>query len=142
MPITFQNQDLRFNLKNRQAIRSWLIHEISRKRKRCGDLNFVFTTDEALFKVNVEFLNHHTYTDIITFDSCEGDLVNGDIMISIDRVRDNAAKFAVTFDEELHRVLVHGVLHLCGYKDKTRDEAALMRKLEGQALRRLKQALI
>lgn len=142
MPITFQNQDLQFNLKNRQAIRRWLINEIARERKRCGELNFVFTTDEALFKINVEFLNHHTYTDIITFDSCEGDLVNGDIMISIDRVRDNAAQFAVTFDDELHRVLVHGVLHLCGYKDKTSAEAAQMRKLEGQALRRLKQALI
>ena len=101
-------------------------------------MNFVFTSDEALLNTNIQFLNHNTYTDIITFDYCDKDVVHGDIIISVERVKENAAKFNVEFNEELKRVIIHGVLHLCGYKDKSTRDAELMRKKENSALRKYK----
>ena len=105
-----------------------------KEKKVCGDLSFVFMSDAALLKHNQEFLNHDTYTDIITFDYCEGNVVNGDILISIDRMRENAQKFNVPLHTELRRVLIHGVLHLCGYKDKKKADQEVMRKKENAAL--------
>ena len=106
----------------------------SKEKKELGEINYVFMNDEDLLKTNIEFLDHHTYTDIITFDYCEGELLNSDIFISIDRVNENATKFDTTFENELHRVMIHGVLHLCGYKDKSKKDAELMRKKENAAL--------
>ena len=100
-----------------------------------GEIVFVLTSDEAVLASNRQFLQHDTYTDIITFDYCEGKQVNGEILISLDRVKENAVKFGVSQGHELRRVMIHGVLHLCGYKDKSKRDAALMRNKEDEALK-------
>jgi probable rRNA maturation factor len=128
MAITFQNQQIEFKLKQPVKLRSWIKSTIELEKKKPGNVNFVFTNDEELLKINQQYLKHSTYTDIITFDYCEGKVVNGDIIISIDRIKENAVKFKVEFEQELHRVMIHGVLHLCGYKDKTDKDSKLMRK--------------
>lgn len=143
MAITFQSQEIDpivigFRLPGVLKTKTWIKTIIQSERKKVGQLNFVFTSDEALLKTNIQFLNHNTYTDIITFDYCEKDSVHGDIIISVERVKENAAKFDVEFNEELKRVIIHGVLHLCGYKDKTAKDAELMRKKENSALRKYK----
>ena len=95
-----------------------------------GALNYIFGTDKALLEINRNYLKHNYYTDIITFDLSEGPEIQADIFISIDRVRENASKLGVTFKEELHRVIFHGALHLCGYKDKTKKDVQAMRRME------------
>ncbi|MES2681286.1 MAG: rRNA maturation RNase YbeY [Bacteroidota bacterium] len=137
MPVTFQNQQITFVLKDKPALKAWINKVIAHETKKLGQLNFVFTSDEEVLKSNILFLNHHTYTDIITFDYCEGNTINGDILISIDRVKENAGKFGVHADEELKRVMIHGVLHLCGYKDKSKADSELMRKKENASLKLL-----
>ena len=102
--------------------------------KHIGALNYIFCDDEYLIKINIEFLNHNTYTDIITFDYCVGDELISDIYISTERVAENAKEFNETFEGELNRVLIHGLLHLCGYKDKTEEDATLMRSKENYYL--------
>ena len=99
-----------------------------------GDISLIFCSDEYLLDMNRTHLDHDYYTDIITFDYTDNQIVSGDLFISIDRVRDNASDFNVSFEHELHRVIIHGVLHLCGYKDKSDDEAKLMRSKENNAL--------
>ncbi len=136
MAITFQNQEIQFKLKDTLKVKSWIKKIIELEKKKQGQLNFVFTGDKQLLQTNIQFLNHNTYTDIITFDNCEGNTVNGDIVISVERVKENAEKFAVNFDEELKRVIIHGILHLCGYKDKTKKHAEEMRKKENWALKK------
>lgn len=136
MAITFQNQGIRFQLKGRLKLKDWIRRVILSEKKRPGDINFVFTSDEELLKVNQQYLNHNTYTDIITFDSCEGLNINGDIMISAERVAENSQKLGIESQHELKRVMIHGVLHLCGYKDKSKEESELMRKKENAALRK------
>src|SRR5690349_21730740 len=118
MSIHFQSEKIDFKLKNQAACRAWIKEVISKEKKLLGELQFVFMNDEALLERNRQFLDHDYYTDIITFDYSEGKTVSGDILISTDRVIDNATKFGVTFEQELARVMIHGVLHLCGYKDK------------------------
>lgn len=101
-----------------------------------GELNYIFVSDEALLKINIEYLNHSTYTDIITFDNSESEqLIEGDIFISVERVQENAEKFKTSFERELIRVMAHGVLHLAGYKDKKPEEAQAMRDAEERALK-------
>ena len=136
MAITFQIQEIKFKLQNPAAIKLWIKKICELEKKKQGQINFVFTNDEEVLKANIQYLNHNTYTDIITFDYCEGKIINGDIIISIERVKDNAEKFKIEFEEELKRVIIHGVLHLCGYKDKTKEASALMRKKEDWALRK------
>lgn len=138
MAITFQSQEIKFKLPEALKIKSWIKTIIRIEKKKMGQLNFVFTNDEALLNTNIQFLNHSTYTDIITFDYCENNVVHGDIIISVERVRDNADKFGAEFNDELKRVIIHGVLHLCGYKDKTTKDAELMRKKENSALSKYK----
>lgn len=135
MAISFQIRDVAFSLSEKSKLRKWIQTIIISEGKKTGDINYLFTNDEAVLKENIAWLNHNTYTDIITFDYCENDRVSGDIIISIDRVTDNAKKFKVDFQQELRRVMVHGVLHLCGYKDKRRAEAEMMRKKENQSLK-------
>lgn len=135
MPVSFQNQNVTFTLSEKTRLRFWINNVVKKEGKRCGEINFVFTSDEDILAANIQFLDHNTYTDIITFDNCEGDLIIGDILISIERVKDNALKFKVDFKEELRRVIIHGVLHLCGYKDKKTNEKELMRKKENSALK-------
>ena len=112
------------------------IKTVTEKEKhKLGTINYIFCTDDELLEINIKHLNHNTLTDIITFDYTEGKTINSDIFISVERVLDNAQKFKVTFDEEFHRVMIHGILHLCGYKDKTKADAELMRKKENNALK-------
>lgn len=112
----------------------WLHEVILREGKVPGDITYIFCNDEYMLERNRHFLNHDTYTDIITFDECVGQTVSGSILISLDRVEENATLFGKTFENELLRVVVHGTLHLCGYKDKTDDEAKLMRLKEDESL--------
>ena len=107
-----------------QNLKKWILECGSTERKAVGNISYLFCDDEYLLGVNQQYLNHDTYTDIITFDYVAADLISGDIMISIDRVGENAEKFGVPFEQELHRVVIHGVLHLLGQGDKTDREAA------------------
>lgn len=134
MAISFTSQYKTFKLLKSTSIKKWIETIIKKEKKKAGEIHYVFVDDEDLLKMNKQFLKHNTYTDIITFDYSEGRTINGDIFISIDRVKENASKFKADFNDELHRVLIHGVLHLCGYKDKTKKDAVLMRKMEENSL--------
>ena len=123
-----------FNLQNPEKVASWISVIISNENLEEGELSYIFCDDEYLHKLNVEFLKHDTLTDIISFDNSLGNQINGDIFISVERVKENASKFNTTFENELHRVIIHGVLHYCGYKDKTKKDADLMRVKENKAL--------
>ncbi len=112
----------------------WIKECIYNYNKRVGDINFIFCSDKYLLEINKKYLNHDYYTDIITFDNCINDLLNADIFISIDRVGDNAKKFNVAFFEELNRVMIHGILHLIGFKDFTDKEKKQMRRNENKCL--------
>jgi probable rRNA maturation factor len=132
--IIFQSEQINFHYKNVSQIKDWLKKIIQAEGKKAGDLTFVFCSDEYLLKFNETFLNHDTFTDIITFDYSEGKIISGDIMISIERVRENAVKFKAGVQEELFRVMAHGVMHLCGYKDKNKRDKDIMRGKEEQCL--------
>jgi rRNA maturation RNase YbeY len=137
MAITFHNQLKKFKLKNPTKIKTWIKKIIVSEKKICGNLSFVFMSDEELLKINRQFLNHDTYTDIITFDYTEEKKINGEIMISVERVEENSQKLNTKFEEELQRVMIHGVLHLCGYKDKSKSDKKLMRGKEDAALKKI-----
>ena len=137
MPITFQVEKIKFNLKKKITIKLWIAMVLRLEKKQVGQINFLFTNDEEILKKNIKFLKHNTYTDIITFNYCKDKIINGDIIISIDRVKENAEKFKSDFEEELKRVLIHGVLHLCGYNDKKTADTELMRKKENWALKQI-----
>ena len=124
------NYETEFSLENEQQISNWISSVISEEEFREGEINYIFCDDDYLLKLNLEFLNHDTLTDIISFDYTLGKEINGDVYISIERVRDNANDFNVEFIDELNRVMVHGVLHYCGYKDKSEDEEKTMRLKE------------
>lgn len=134
--INFFNEGLEFDVKGKQKIRKWVTNTISEEGfLKVSELNFIFCSDNYLLDINQKYLNHDTYTDIVTFDSSENnDEIAGDIFISIDRVNENAEKFKVDLKDELHRVIIHGVLHLCGYKDKTKEEKNKMTQKENQYL--------
>lgn len=121
-------------LKNRTILKQWIKLVIENNNKKVGEIAYIFCSDEQLLKINKEFLNHDYYTDIITFDYSETDVVSGDMFISIDRIKDNAKILGVAYQEELHRVIIHGILHLLGNKDKTETESENMRKLEDESL--------
>jgi rRNA maturation RNase YbeY len=131
--ITF-NYEINFSLVNESAIEVWVQKVIKKHYCEEGELNFIFCDDVYLHKLNIEFLQHDTLTDIISFDNSVGNLINGDIYISIERVEDNANGFKVSFQEELQRVMIHGILHYLGYKDKTYAEQEEMTKQENEAL--------
>jgi probable rRNA maturation factor len=133
MSARFHEQNIRSALKDKKKLSSFLDgvikgHNVEVKKVQ---LNYIFCTDEFLLQMNQQYLDHDTLTDIITFDLSEkDDALNGEIYVSIDRVRENAEKFKVSYAEELHRVIFHGALHLCGFKDKTKKDAAEMRRQE------------
>jgi len=124
------NYETSFKLENDLEISKWISMVISSEKFKEGDINYVFCDDDYLLKLNIEFLNHDTLTDIISFDDSIGKILQGDIFISIDRVKENANNFNVSFKEELSRVIVHGVLHYCGYNDKTEEDAKRIRDKE------------
>ena len=127
--ISFHSE-VPFEISDSDATVLWLTSIISQENYNEGEVSIVFCDDEFLHKLNVEFLNHDTLTDVISFDYSIGKEIHGEIFISIDRVRENANEFNQNFDTELSRVMAHGVLHYCGYKDKSTSEAAIMRSKE------------
>jgi probable rRNA maturation factor len=133
--IRFFSEETDFKLPHPRKTSTWIKSALKKEKKALGDLNFIFCTDEYLLQINIEYLDHHTYTDIITFDSSETPgTIEGDIFISIERIHENAGKFDRPFDEELHRVIIHGVLHLIGYGDKTKTAKIEMTKKENAYL--------
>ena len=134
MAIRFAVQDINFELQQAEKVKKWISEVVQRRQKWVGNISYLFCDDEYLLGVNRQYRNHDTYTDIITFDYVAADLISGDIMISVDRVVENAEKFEVPFEHELHRVIIHGVLHLLGQGDKSDSEAAEMRRQEEEAL--------
>jgi rRNA maturation RNase YbeY len=142
MPVHFHNEKINFRLKNKRDLKSWIRNVCLIEGKDLSIVNIIFTNDEFLIGINKKFLNHDFYTDIISFDYSEGVHISGDVYISIDRVKDNALTFDVSFNEELKRVIIHGILHLCGYKDKEDEERLLMRNLEDKALRIVNELII
>lgn len=124
--FNFHSEDIEFELEMKPAIISWLSSSIEAENKIPSDISYIFCSDDFLYEMNVKHLDHNTLTDIITFDYCEGQHISGEMFISIDRIKDNAKSFNVSFIDELHRVMVHGVMHLCGYKDKTTDDQKVM----------------
>ncbi len=129
------NYETDFELDNETQISNWISAVILSENKKEGDINYIFCDDEYLVQINEQYLDHDTLTDIISFDYSVGNELHGDIFISIERVRENAIDYNVTFPEELHRVLVHGVLHYCGYKDKTDADETLMRSKEEEKMK-------
>lgn len=134
MSVYFSNGDVDFFLKNDKILKRWISDVIANHNMTLGRINYLFCSDSMVHDMNVRFLNHDTLTDIITFDYVEGNLVSGDIIISIDRVGENATIFSTSFENELHRVIIHGVLHLLGFKDKSEEDAAIMRAKENESL--------
>ena len=128
------NYETDFELDNEAHYEDWISRIIESEGFDEGEINYIFCDDEYLHKINVEYLDHDTLTDIISFDYTVGNLIQGDIFVSIERVKDNANDFNVSFDEESKRVLSHGVLHYCGYKDKSPEDEALMRSKEEEKM--------
>ena len=128
--ITYFSEDVKFVLKGKLLNNRWLKMVVESEVKRLGDLSIIFCSDPYILDINLRYLQHDYFTDIITFDYCEGDRISGDLFISIDSVRENARIYGATFDDELDRVMVHGVLHLLGYDDHTYELTAVMREKE------------
>jgi probable rRNA maturation factor len=125
--VRFFEEDISYKLKQKTFVKNWVSDTIRAEGYSLRELNYIFCSDKYLLQVNRQYLEHDTYTDIITFDNSEKEkVIVGDIFISIDRIRDNAAKFNVTETDELHRVIIHGALHLLGYKDKTPADKSKM----------------
>ena len=129
------NYEVEFDLSNEEHFSKWISEVILSENKKEGDINYIFCDDEYILEINKQYLQHDYYTDIISFDYSVGNELHGDIFISVDRVRDNAIDFNVSFDEELKRVIIHGVLHYCGYKDKSEDDEQVMRQKEDEKIK-------
>jgi rRNA maturation RNase YbeY len=128
------NYELDFELTNADEISSWISNSIVAEKFKEGEINFIFCSDDYLYNLNVEFLNHDSLTDIISFDCSVGKELHGDVFISVERVKENAKDYDVSFSDELNRVMIHGILHLCKYNDKTEEEKRLMREKENHYL--------
>lgn len=132
------NYETNFKLSDEDSTGNWIKKCIEKEEGELGEINYIFCDDDYLHKINVEFLQHDTLTDIISFDYSLGKEVGGDIFISIERVKENAEEFNVSFENELHRVMIHGILHYLGFKDKTQEEKEVMRTKENECLEILK----
>ena len=129
------NYETDFTLTNEDIYSDWIENVIVSEGKLLGELSYIFCDDEYLLEINQQYLDHDTLTDIISFDYTEGDIVSGDIFISVERVQDNANDLNITFEEELKRVVIHGVLHYCGYKDKSESDEVMMRAKEDEKIK-------
>ena len=129
------NYETDFELENEAQYEDWISRIIESEGFDEGEINYIFCDDDYLHKINVEYLDHDTLTDIISFDYTVGNLIQGDIFVSVERVQDNANDFNVSFEEELKRVIVHGVLHYCGYKDKSEEDSKVMRSKEEEKIK-------
>ena len=135
MAVCYFAEDVKMPaIKNRETT-DWIRRVASGYGKKCGDIAYIFCSDEKILEVNKAYLQHDYYTDVITFDYTEGDKISGDIFISVDTVRSNAEQFGTDYDEELHRIVIHGVLHLCGINDKGPGEREMMTRHENEALK-------
>ncbi len=134
MGISIINYRNNFKVNREEKLKQWAKKEIEKLGKKEGEITIVFTNDEYLFELNKDFLGKNYYTDVITFDYSESPEINGDIIISLCRVDENSKSFQVSFNNELDRVIVHGLLHLAGYKDSTSEEQSVMRKMEDRFL--------
>jgi probable rRNA maturation factor len=129
--INYFVEDLKFTVKDKKRIKTWIIDTIEKEGYNPGEINYIFCSDNYLLELNISYLNHNTLTDIITFNNSDDkQTISGDIFISIERVKDNSTTLSTGFENELARVIIHGILHLCGYKDKTKDQKAEMRSKE------------
>jgi rRNA maturation RNase YbeY len=136
--INFFTEEINFKLSNKRLIKKWIEQSINQESYHLVNINYIFCSDQYLLNINQQYLNHDTYTDIITFDNSENKFdVEAEIFISIDRIIFNANKFNTTVDEELYRVMIHGVLHLCGYNDKNEKEKINMKEKENQYVKML-----
>jgi rRNA maturation RNase YbeY len=135
LPVHFFTEDISFTLKEKSKVRNWVKQTIQAEGKKLKELNFIFCSDNYLLEINQQYLKHDTFTDIVTFDNSESsEIIIGDIFISVDRVKENADKYNVSQRDELHRVIIHGTLHLLGYIDKTKAHKSLMTSKEDQYL--------
>lgn len=132
--IRYFCEDIKFTYKNKLANNRWLKMVAGSEIRKIGDVNVIFCSDNYILDVNMKYLQHDYFTDIITFDYCEGKVLSGDLFISVDSVRENSIEFGTDFEEELHRVIVHGVLHLIGYDDHTEEDKKVMRQKENYYL--------
>lgn len=132
--ITYQTEDTRMPEIKKRPTTAWIRCVAAAYGKRVGDVNYIFCNDKRILEVNREYLQHDYYTDIITFDYTEGNTISGDIFISLDTVKTNSEQFATPYDEELHRIIIHGILHLCGVNDKEPGEREIMEAAENRAL--------
>ena len=136
--ISYNTENMKMPKLGKRETNAWIKAVAAKYGKKVGEVAYIFCDDEKILEVNREYLQHDYYTDIITFDYCEGDVLNGDIFISLDTVASNAEEFGVSFDNELHRVLIHVILHLCGQDDQTPELRAEMIAKENDALNELK----
>jgi rRNA maturation RNase YbeY len=134
MAIFYEASEIPFPKIKRRETSRWIKSVIEHYHNRVGDITYIFCRDEEILRINRQFLNHDYYTDIITFDYTENGIISGDLFISLDTVQTNAEKFGTDYNEELHRVIIHGILHLCGFKDKSPEEEKTMREKENNAL--------
>jgi rRNA maturation RNase YbeY len=132
--ISFHNEDIAFVLPQKRLYKQWIEQTALSHGKTIGELTYLFCSDEYLLEMNKTYLQHDYYTDIITFDYSEENKISGDLFISVERVKDNALKIGVSLQNEMQRVVIHGVLHLCGFKDKEKTDVQIMRKMEEKAL--------
>jgi rRNA maturation RNase YbeY len=132
--IFFHTEDISFALQSEKEMVNWLVKLVEVHNRKVGELNYIFCSDDYLLKMNQEHLSHDYFTDIITFDYCEKDVISGDLFISIERTNENAKTFGKTQMNELSRVIAHGLLHLLGFKDKSAEDIAEMRNMEAAAL--------
>ncbi|WP_077196993.1 rRNA maturation RNase YbeY [Prevotella ihumii] len=132
--ITYNAEGVKLPKIKKRDTTQWIKAVAASHNKKVGEIGYLFVDDEKILEVNNEYLNHDYYTDIITFDYCEGNTLNGDLVISLDTVRTNAEKFGKSYEEELHRVIIHGILHLCGINDKGPGEREIMEENEDKAL--------
>lgn len=137
MPVHFHNEEVSFSFDNKREVSLWLKSVVSSFQKELGVINVIFCNDQYLLKVNQTYLNHDYFTDIITFNYNENNLISGDLFISIDRVKENAINQKMEFNVEIHRVIVHGVLHLCGLNDQSKQEKEIMRGRENLFLQKI-----
>ena len=138
MSIVYEATDISFPKIKRRETTRWIKRIIEHFNKKPGDIAYIFCSDEEILRINKLYLNHDYYTDIITFDYSDKDRVSGDLFISLETVKTNSEKFKTEYEEELHRVMIHGILHLCGYEDKTSAKQKIMHAMEDEALKKLK----
>jgi rRNA maturation RNase YbeY len=134
MAVFYEAVDVPFPKLKRRMTTRWIHLTIEKYHKKAGNITYIFCSDEEILRINRQYLNHDYYTDIITFDYTENEVVSGDLFISTDTVKSNSEKFGTIYEEELHRVMIHGILHLCGFGDKTPVDEKIMRSKENEAL--------